>query len=180
MVLDSRRGKNSTLDGYHLWRNLDAKVFQILVIVVTQDLKALLDNVGSDMRRLASELDHVCGLPFVQLLWAPLALDDRAEFQWKHSHLAGHDTRQHRKLEPDVVGVFEVVLNRSLDLSRCIVAIFLNGELERSLRSRIRCEFGDLECTAGLRAMPSGDSETSNRFFDFLPVDWRCRATEII
>ena len=75
-----------TVDRGHLGGNLHAKVIQEFVLMVVKDLETILDLVGTDMRRLTSELDHVGCLPLVQLLDMALALflQFNRELQLKH------------------------------------------------------------------------------------------------
>jgi hypothetical protein len=63
-----------TVDLNHLSGDLHAEIVKELVLVVVEDLESLLDLVGANLRRLASELDHICGLLLVQLLNMALAL----------------------------------------------------------------------------------------------------------
>lgn len=63
-----------TIDHGHLFGNLHAKVFDVLVLLVVQDLEAILDLVGADMRRLTCKFDHISSLLLVQLLDVALTL----------------------------------------------------------------------------------------------------------
>lgn len=79
MVRDHRCRQDASLDDGHLTRDLHADIPEDLIVVVVQDLEAVLDGVGSGGRVLGCELDHVGGLSLVELLLAALTRDHLAD-----------------------------------------------------------------------------------------------------
>lgn len=93
MVANRGCEKDSGVDLNHLVGDFHAKVFEKLVIVITEDLETLLDFVEARLGRLAGELDHVGCLDPVKLPQVSLAFKDRAQFDRQDDGLADFDAR---------------------------------------------------------------------------------------
>lgn len=181
MVRDHGCRQDASLDDGHLARDFHSDIPEDLIVLVVQDLEAVLDCVGSGRGVLGRELDHVGSLNLVKLLLAALTGDHLADLHGQDDCLADLDAGQHGEAQGAVVGLLEVrdevdlfLLGRASQADGCLWA------LEGLRFGRVLGQAHDLERAIRLFAVGGRDAHLLEDAFDLDPVQRRTCSTKII